>query len=221
MRPDPSRIALLVLLASLLFVVFVGTAWAQEPVPIGSRPAPAADADPADTELPLSIFNDQLRKFKFRLEHDVATWETAEAFVLRYQRPTHPRIVGAYPDGDTNSLIIIGPPESEQAIRESLAEWMVESQHIGPAPALAMQLRVLQHERAELLQQMADVDVSQVKAAASEHEKAKVPQLADRLRHFERELQVVEEQVRVVRKYIDRLEEDPAATNRSRASTAP
>jgi hypothetical protein len=61
-----------------------------------------------------------------------------------------------------------------------------------------------------------------VKAAASEDEKAKVPQLAHRLQHFERELKVVEEQMQVVRKYIDRLEDgEPAATNRSPVSAAP
>jgi hypothetical protein len=205
MRPGPSFVALFVLLASLLFLA---PAWSQEPDSIGAAP--------------LSIFKDQLRRFKFQLEHDVATWETAEVFMLRYQRPTNPRIVGAYPDGDTNSLIIIGPPESEQAIRESLAEWMVESQSLGPAPALAMQLRILQHERAESLRTMAEIEVSQVKAAASDDEKAKVPQLADRLRLVERELKVVEDQMRVVRKYIDRLEDDnPAPTNRSPAGAAP
>jgi hypothetical protein len=216
MRPDPSRARLFVLLASFLFLA---PAWSQEP---GVGPVLSGPVRPVAAEPPLSIFNDQLRRFKFQLEHDVATWETAEAFLLRYQRPNNPPIVGAYPDADSNSLIIIGKPESEQAIRESLAEWMVESQSLGPARALAMQLRILQHERAKLLQQMAGVEVSQVKAAASEDEKAKVPQLAHRLQHFERELKVVEEQMQVVRKYIDRLEDgEPAATNRSPVSAAP
>ena len=216
MRPDPSRAWLFVLLASPLFLA---PAWSQEP---GVVPILAGPASPAAAEPPLSIFNDQLRRFKFQLEHDVATWDTAEVFMLRYQRPDNPRIVGAFPDADTNSLIIIAPPQSEQAIRDSLAEWMVEAQHLGPAPALAMQVRVLQHERAELLQKMASIEIDQVKAAASEDEKAKVPQLADRLQQFERELKVVEEQMRVVRKYIDRLEDDePAATTCSPASAAP
>jgi hypothetical protein len=216
MRPDPSRARLFVLLASFLFLA---PAWSQEP---GVGPVLAGLVRPVAAEAPLSIFNDQLRRFKFRLEHDVATWETAEAFLLRYQRPNNPPIVGAYPDGDTNSLVIIAKPDSEQAIRESLAEWQVESQSIGPAAALAMQLRILQHERAKSLRTMAEIEVSQVKAAASEDEKAKVPQLAHRLQHFERELKVVEEQMQVVRKYIDRLEDgEPAATNRSPVSAAP
>jgi hypothetical protein len=210
-----SLVALVLAPASLM----IAPAWSQEPGQIGHARPPAGDvsADPthaADGEPPMSIFNSQLRRFKFLLEHDVATMETAEVFMLRYKRPNNPRIVGAYPDARTNSLVVAGPPESEQAIRETLAEWIIESGGLGQSPPLAMQLRVLHHERTQCLVQMAEIEVLKVKAERSAEDKSKAPQLAARLQSFADELETVERQIRVVRKYIDRLDQDfPAAAS--------
>jgi hypothetical protein len=198
-------------LSLFAFALLVAPAWSQEPGQRGQAKPQAGPGPAVDDEPPMSIFNDQVRRFKFRLEHDVASWETAEAFMQRYRKPNSPRIIGAYPDSETNSLIVIGPPEAEQAIRESLAEWLVESGGLGLSPSLAMQLRLLQQERTKLLAYMAEIEVQQVRAAATPAESAKVPQLEARLAALAADLEIVEQQIRVVRKYIQRIEQDDAA----------
>ena len=166
-------------------------------------------APPLSAEEPgESIFNDQLRRFKFAIEGQAVTIETAEEFMVRYQRPDNPRIIGAYPNAKTNSLIVIGPPEAEQAIRESLAQWIVD---VGGAPSLDIQLRVLQHDRAHLLVTMAHLEVQEIDVAAEENGVAKAKQLAAKRQTIEEELKTVEQQIRVVRKYMARLEEDESA----------
>jgi hypothetical protein len=184
---------------------------AKEPIPTGPSQPASAKQLAADAEPGVSIFNDQLRRFKFLLEHEVATLETVEGFLVNYRRPENPPILGAYPDAHTNSLIVIGPPEAEQAIRECLAQRMVEGHGIEGAPPLPMQLRVLQHERTELLEVMADLEVQDIAAAAEENGPSKAKQLANRRNLFEAELSTVEQQIRVVRKYMSRLDTEVKA----------
>jgi beta-lactamase regulating signal transducer with metallopeptidase domain len=81
-----------------------------------------------------SIYNDKLKRFKFRLEKvEVHTAETAKAFCSLYrdgeQATGRPKLIGAWGDPLTNSIVVIGPPEADQAIRETLAEW--ESGGVG------------------------------------------------------------------------------------------
>jgi hypothetical protein len=186
-----------------------GQGAAQEPSSLGGAQPKAKQA--ADTGPGESIFNDQLRRFKFLLEHEVATTETAEEFLIRYRRPENPPIIGAYPDAQTNALVVIGPPEAEQAIRECLAQRIADGLGIVGAPPLPMQLRLLQHQRTELLELMADLEVQEVGAASEENGPAKASQLADRRKIFEAELRIVEQQIRVVRKYMARVEADESA----------
>lgn len=189
------------LLPSLLLLLAAAPmpAWSQSPDPTPAK-RPTAVAEPAQ-----SIFNEKLRRFKFQLEHEVATPETAETFMLRYNRPDNPRILGAYADAETNSLLVIGPPEAEQAIRENLASWIVESQIPAAARPLPMQLRQLQQEYTDLLRQLAETEVEQVEAAA--HDSGSLDQLRARLQALEKEVRIVEQQIRVVRKYLDRKHE--------------
>lgn len=193
--------------ALVVAALLAGQARAQEPASNGQTLAtikqPASDTEPG-----ISIFNDQLRRFKFLLEREVVTLETVEEFLVHYRRPENPPILGAYPDADTNSLVVIGPPEAEQAIRECLAQRIVDVNGMKGAPPLAMQLRGLQHERTERLELLADMEVQELAAAAAENGPAKVKQLADRRKLFEAELNVVEQQIRVVRKYMSRVEAD-------------
>jgi hypothetical protein len=186
----------------------LSAAQSEEPSPTG--PALAASAIPcaANAEPGVSIFNDQLRRFKFLLERDVATLETAEEFLIRYRRPENPPIIGAYPDAHANALVVIGPPEAEQAIRKCLAERIVEGLGIDGAMPLAMQLRLLRHERTEQLEILADLEVEEIAAAAEESGPSKAKQIADRRELLEAELSIVEQQIRVVRKYMARLEAD-------------
>ena len=199
----PSNCGLLMVVVS---AVLAAPARSQEPDQPNLQLPPAAKQLVANAEPGASIFNDQVRRFKFLLEHDVATVEAAEAFIHRYQRPENAKIIGAYPDVQTNSLVVIGPPEAEQAIRETIAQLMVDAQGLGRAMPLAMQLRLLQHERTELLEQMAELEVQEVAAAEEENGPSKAKQLADRRQMFEAKLKVADQQIRIVRKYMARLE---------------
>jgi uncharacterized protein (TIGR03067 family) len=82
------------------------------------RPPLQVEQDPGEW-----IYNDQLKRFKFRLEKVVVSRETAEQFWVRYTNRENPPIIGVWDESSTNSLIIIGPPEAEQAIRNELAQW--------------------------------------------------------------------------------------------------
>jgi hypothetical protein len=196
-------------------------AWSQEPGRVSEDGKPAAQPHDADAGSPASIFNDQLRRFKFLIEHETVTMETAEAFIMRYKRPDQPRILGAYPDAQTNSLVVIGPPEAEQAIRECLAQNLADSGGLQ-SRSLAMQLRILQHERRDLLGVMAELEVEEIAAAAEENGASKAKQLAERRQMFEARLKIAEQQIRVVRKYMSRLEdEDPAAETGNPSAAAP
>ena len=191
-----------------IFASACSLAGAQEHAPIAAGPPRAEQARPAQDQPPESVFNDRLRKFKFDLEDMVVTAGTAEGFLLRYNRPDNPRIIGAYPDAQTNALVVIGPPEAEQAIRENLAESLVEAQGTG-ATSLPLQLRLLQHQRKGLLEEMAALEIQKIEVGASDQasadQAARAQQLADRLQMFEGKLQLVERQIETVGKYIDRL----------------
>jgi len=194
---------------SLLLVVwFTAPARSQQPGQVApdATQGPAAAAEPG-----VSIFNDQLRRFKFLLEHEVATLDMVEEFLVNYRRPENPPILGAYPDTHTNALVVIGPPEAEQAIRECLARRMVEANGIKGAPPLAMQLRILQHERTERLEILADMEVEELAAAAAENGPSKAKQIAARRQILEDELKITEQQIRIVRKYMARAEADESA----------
>jgi hypothetical protein len=184
-------------------VFFLAPAWSQEPGQIGN---PAADAEPG-----ASIFNGELKRFKFALEDLAVTAETAEEFMVRYQGSENPRILGAFPDTKTNSLFVIGPPEAEQAIRVTLAESIVIAQGYVGAPSLDVELRRLQQERKRKLLDMAFLEIEEVAAAAGENGPQKAKQLADRRQLIEDELKITEQQIRIVRKYMARLAEDDSA----------
>ena len=187
----------------LVSAILSAPAKSQEPDRVGEDRSPARKEHVAPAESPMSIFNERLRQFKFLLAHNVATPETAEAFMNRYNRPDNPPIIGAYADAETNSLLVVGPPEAEQAIRENLASWIVESQGIAAARPLPMQLRRLRHERRDLLRRMAEAELEQAEPSLAENE-----QLASRLEALKAELQIVEKQIGVVRKYVERLHQD-------------
>lgn len=196
--------------AVLLFVTaaFVQPSAAQEQsrgtVDPSRAKAPAAEG-------PMSIFNDQVRRFRFVLEEMLITTETAEAFMIKHQLHNEPPIIGAYADSETNSLVVVGPPEAEQPIRETLAQWMVERQQVSPPP-LNVQKRTLEFRRKELLCTMAGLEVQLVGEEGDKAEGDKAEQIRQRLSAFERELAIVEKQLEVVDRYVQRLENQSTAT---------
>ena len=159
----------------------------------------------ANSEPPMSIFNDKLRRFKFRIERsDVVTVQGATAFMERYAARGNPEIIGAYPDADANLLVVIGPPEAEQAIRRSLATDIIEMQGIDPYPSLKIQKRILQSQGRELIRDMAQIEVVKVKIAATndENRDKNVKRLDLQLQSLGAELDFVERQIQVVDKYL-------------------
>ncbi|NND97191.1 MAG: hypothetical protein HKN47_07675 [Pirellulaceae bacterium] len=69
-----------------------------------------------------SLYNDQFRRFKFRLDQGVSTVVgTGVRAMRRYLGDDrNPPIYGMWGDPATNSLVVIAPAESEMAIREFL-----------------------------------------------------------------------------------------------------
>jgi hypothetical protein len=207
MRPNQFLVGLC---ASFVFSSLLLPGWAQVAGQVGKDPD-TAQSRAADFEPPTSIFNDQLRRFRFELEDEIVTAETAEEFMVRYQRPDNPRILGAYPDTRSNALFVVGPPEAEQAIRECLAQSIVDVLGLRGAMPLEMQLRILHHERKDKLLIMADLEIQEVGAADEENGPQKAKQFAAKRQIFENELKITEQQIRVVRKYMARLAEEEAS----------
>lgn len=159
---------------------------------------------PAASEEPMSIFNDEVRLFKFRMDHlnhHVADVEEAMAFMERYKGKDNPPIIGAFPDAKTNSLCVVGPPEAENAIRRVLAQSIIEVQGIF-GPNLSTKLRKLRGERVEILTEMAVVEMVLVE----EKQKEKI---RDRLSAFQTELTRIEKQIEIGEKYLQRIQEVP------------
>ena len=72
-----------------------------------------------------SIYNDRLKRFKFRFEHVKLenSHEAAEEFWVRYRGNGYPKITGVWGDTKTNSIVVVGPPEADQPIRDTIARW--------------------------------------------------------------------------------------------------
>ena len=170
--------------------------------------ATAAKASGEDVK-PMSIFNDEVRLFKFRIEGTPATVEEAVAFMARYRTKGNPEIIGAYPDPDTNSLCIIGPPEAELAIRKTLARSIVEQGGI-PGTSLTMQKRELRAFRKRLLDDIGALEIALVDAQTGINKKAADAEpYRNQKAALESELAVVERKLQIANQYLKRINEDP------------
>jgi hypothetical protein len=202
------------ILAAVLLATVAGTnpcfSQVREPNAVDQPRAAEQDAE----ERPMSVFNDKVRRFRFCLEGTPVTAETAEEFMVKYQGRDQTEIIGAYADTVTNSLVVVGPPEAEHAIRTTLAKWIVDRQGLSPAPIEARR-RGLEFHRQELLGEMADLEIQKVAADGSKGE-----QLQVRLQTFEDELRVVERQLEVVTRYIERSKQTSHNAPGGAAATA-
>jgi hypothetical protein len=169
----------------------------------------------ANAEPPMSIFNDKLRRFKFRLEHtDVVTVEEAKVFMQRYSKRGNPEIIGAYADPDANLLVVIGPPEAEQAIRNYLATTIIELQGLPGNGSLKRQKRSLQSQGREIIRDLAQVEAFKVKLgnAKDEDRDKKIKLVDSQIQALGAELNVIEQQIQVIDKYLKRLSKQPFGT---------
>ncbi len=176
--------------------------WAQQQTAGAGTSARAA----AGSEEPESIFNGQVRRYCFSLEGMLVTADTAEGFVIRYRGrdKERPQILGAFADEEHNALVVVAGPEAEQAIRENLAEWLIEGKGIE-TPSLQTQRRALEARWRVVLSAMAECEVELVKLTAD-----RAQQLRDRMRLYEAELTTLEKQLQVIDRYIARLEAGPS-----------
>ncbi len=202
------------ILAAVLLAGYVVTSpcLSQDRAPKAVDQPRAAEQDAS--EQPMSVFNDKVRRFRFCLENTPVTAETAEEFMVKYQGREQTEIIGAYADTETNSLVVVGPPEAEHAIRVTLARWIVDRQGLSPAP-LEARRRELDFRRQELLGEMADLEIQLVAA-----EESKAEQLKSRLQFFEDELRVVERQMEVVNRYIERSRQTSSGAPAGGTATA-
>jgi len=163
-------------------------------------------------ELPASVFNDKIRRFKFRLEYtDVVTMEQAKIFAERYSKGGNPQIIGAYPDSDANLLVVVGPPEAEEAIRETLATLTVLLHDIPRNGNLKIQKRELQSQGRQIIREIAHIEVAKVEIAVAkdENRNRKIKQLDERMQSLQAELDVVERQIQILNTHLNRLNKQP------------
>ena len=149
------------------------------------------------------IYNDKIRRFKFRLENIQVSLEKAEEFWVRYTgRRNNPKIIGVWNDTRANSLVIVGPPEAEQAIRDELAQWEADSFGTNTDREETLEDRQVsfERERTYLIEKMADAELKMIeadsksgKAAQEETEELKglLNSLADELKTVDRKLEVI------------------------------
>ena len=158
---------------------------------------------------PISIFNDEIRKFTFRIDHEVVDRDSADDFVYRMKNnygDKKPSVIGAYADTETNSLVVIGLADAESAIRQDLAEWLVFTQNSRPF-SLEQQKRKIEFRRRELLTEMAGIEITQVELAAEATEQAqeRISQLDSKMKEFNKQLSVLDRQLAVAERYLERV----------------
>ena len=212
-------------MAVLVTVVAVALVLALQPVPEtiadDARTINGQSSKPSVIELEPgeSIYNDKLRRFKFRLENmGIITEETAKTFAAIYRDDRsgrkNPEIIGVLPDPLTDSLIVIGPPEAEQAIRTCLARWQAEVHGLFPEHSLDVQKKGLEYKRKSLIEEITSLELAAVEAA-NDYEKLRA--IKDYIAGIQMELDVVERKFAVVEKNRAWLKADPL---RSPANTS-
>ncbi|MEM8669183.1 MAG: hypothetical protein AAGG48_16795 [Planctomycetota bacterium] len=152
----------------------------------------------------MQIYNDRLKRFKFRLEH-IDVYDVAEAgqrFWRRYLAGDNPEITGVWGDPRTNSLVIIGPPEAEQAIRETLArDESLAATGFDPQPSdsLEDQQRRLAGVYNELLKDVAEIKLEIIDTKADLGPNAPtIAESSEKLAKKQGELQIVTEKLEVI-----------------------
>ena len=158
-----------------------------------------------------SIYNDLLKRFKFRLEKiDVTNeYEVAEVFWVYYRRHGNPQITAVWGDPRTNSIVVVGPPEADQAIRDTIAEW--EGAQIGidlrEDETLEAQQKRFERQRLSALEQVARRKLEIVDAESADHEPdaERLKQLNLDLEKDLTELETAERKLKVIIEGMERL----------------
>lgn len=175
------------------------------------------------------IYNDRLKRFKFRLEKMVVSnsVEIAEEFSVFYMNRGNPSITGVWGDPRSNSLVIIGPPEADQAIRETLAQW--EALNTTGIDLRAMENDSLEAQQKRLqilhrsaLQQLTarKLEIIDAEAVGEKPDGERLVKLNRDLENDTDALEAVERKLKVISESLERLQSSEGGssseTNRSR-----
>lgn len=158
------------------------------------------------------IYNDRLKRFKFRLEKIAVTEpvQIAADFWLRYRGRGNPQLTGVLGDPRTNSLVVVGPPEADQAIRDTIAEW--EGFHSTGIPihedeSLEGQHRELQNRRRNALELVVQRELEIIEAQArKEPDEEELARLNRSLEREKAEVEIIERKLEVISASIERLQ---------------
>ena len=140
--------------------------------------------------------------------------QDAADFWLRYRGRGNPQLTSVLGDPRTNSLVIVGPPEADQAIRDTIAEW--EGYHatgipIREDPSLEGQHRELQSKRRSALEQVVRCELEIIEAQSrKEPDGDKLKELNRELETEKAELEIIERKLEVVSANIERLQGNAA-----------
>lgn len=204
------------------FVVAIVRLGNRSKPPVSGRYQPthprAKKADIIGTDPGTPIYNDKLKRFKFRLEKIKiqSAAEAAQEFWNVYKDRGNPEITGVWADPRTNSLVIVGSPEADQAIRDSIARWEGAQGGIDfrADGSLDAQLRELEQHRRGLITQATEIQLAILdeESQAGPNAKKRVEERKQRLTEVERELRLVEKKIDVVRTNLKEVDpqEDPA-----------
>lgn len=159
-----------------------------------------------------SIYNDQLKRFKFRLEGiNVAdSAETGQKFWRRHYDLLKRDVIGVWGDPLTNSLIVVARPQAEQLIRELIAKDEAMSLTGFDAEreaSLDSQLRVLKIAYEEALEEVAEQSLSLIDLKAhSPIEQETIAVAEKRLEAAEQSRSLIEEKLKTLQLAIQKRE---------------
>jgi hypothetical protein len=157
------------------------------------------------------IYNDRLKRFKFQLERiDVANeYEIAEQFWLIYRGRGNPQITGVWGDPRTNSLVIVGPPDADQAIRETIAKWEGETLgiEVSEHETLEDQQKRFERFRRRVLEQIASrkLEIIDAEAGGEKPDGERLKKLNLDLQKDMAELEIVDRKLKVITESIQQL----------------
>lgn len=157
------------------------------------------------------IYNDRLKRFKFRLEKIDVTdqYGIAEQFWLIYQGRGKPPITGVWGDPRTNSLVIVGPPEADQAIRDTLAEWegATTGLEVRGDESLEAQHESVKQRHRNALEQVTKrkLEIINVEAAGEKADPERLKKLQLDLEQDMAELELLERMLKVIAESMQRL----------------
>jgi len=191
--------------------------WLQAENPATESIAAAKKSEPAkapersiNSEEPMSIFNEEIRRFKFKIERERVSLAMAKGVMERYFEDENPGVIGAYPDRLTNSLVFIAAPEAEPAIREALARRIINLLGIpdGPPTPLEAQREYLQKLRKEQLAELATLECRRTEFDPEKDLEA-VERIQLLLDDANEDLKVIERKIQIVEKYLKIQDETP------------